>query len=338
LPCARPGFLLALIALLVLAACGDGEGTGARPGEYAGDPDLAPREVASAYVQAIHERDGRRFCELVAPYISGRYDIVTSDPDSILRDMDGCPDFVSAFIGYIEDAGPPEFQSAKVERIGAVETRGELRGVRARVRVQVIESSVPRTETVDTVIWVARFGGAWRVAKLEEVASLASLRDQEYEGPEYAAPPDIAKEQREFAALVDDSRDRREEREASYGSLGQVADCSGGASLEDPEGDQDWNGAATKSGDPPTCLVGTWWAWTSLLMARPSAHAGGLPERPSPRWRSRTITAPGRPGDASASISHSRSARTAARESHLERTTTGARSPYRRRLARMAAR
>jgi hypothetical protein len=254
LPRARPGFLFALMATLALGACGNGEGSGSGgpPGEYPGDPDLGPKEVASAYVQALDERDGQRFCELVAPYISGRYDLATRDPDGILRDMDGCPDFVSAFIGYVEDCCPPEFKGAKLERIASVEEDGELRGVRARVRVQVVQNSVPGTATVDTVIWVARLAGAWRVAKLEQVASLASLRSQaDGPGADYAAPPYVAAEQRAFAALVDDSRERREEHEASYQPLGQVADCSGGASLEDPEGDQAWNGGATKSGDPP---------------------------------------------------------------------------------------
>jgi hypothetical protein len=46
-------------------------------------------------------------------------------------------------------------------------------------------------------------------------------------------------------------RRRGREREASYQSLGEAADCSGGPSVQDAEGDQSWNGAATKSGDPP---------------------------------------------------------------------------------------
>jgi hypothetical protein len=224
-----------------------GDGPGSPTGEYPGDPDLGPREVVRAYVRALDERDGQRFCELVAPYISGRYDLVTRDPDGIFRHIEGCPEFVSAYIGYVEDCCVPEFLRAKVERIGAVETHGELRRVRARVRVQLLESAVPRTERVDEVVWLARFDGAWRVAKLDEVADLASIG-----GPEVSAstPPDIAREMRSFAARIDAAERTNAEHEASYQALGEAADCSGGASVRDAEGDQIWNGAATKSGDP----------------------------------------------------------------------------------------
>jgi hypothetical protein len=243
---------LVLLAVVALLGCGSGNGAGSAPGEYAGDPDLDPAGVVTAYVRALDERDGERFCELVAPYISGRYDLATRDPDSLLRDMDGCPEVVSAFIGYIEDCCPPEFVGAKVERIDAVERHGELRMVSARVRVQLVESDVPRTETVDAVVWVARFDGAWRVAKLDEVARIASIR-QSSDGPETSAetPPDLAEEQRAFAAQLGEAEQRNEQREGSYQPLGPAANCSGGASVDDPERDQDWNGAATKSGDPP---------------------------------------------------------------------------------------
>lgn len=205
-----------------------------------------------AYVEALDERDGERFCSVVAPYISGRFDLETSDPDSLFRNMDGCPDLVSAFIGYVEDCCPPEFKGAKVERIDGVEKHGELRMVRGRVRVQIVQNQVPRTEVVDAVVWLARLAGAWRVAKLEEVASLASIRSEAYgPSPDFAAPPDVDAERREFAALVDEGKQQREQHEASYQPLGPVVQCPGGASVDDPGSDQIWNGAATKTGDPP---------------------------------------------------------------------------------------
>jgi hypothetical protein len=130
--------------------------------------------------------------------------------------------------------------------------------VRARVRLEVVEQDVPRTEMLDEVVWVARLGGAWRVAKLEAVARAASLRmarfpdESQVAGDEDpSAEPDIAMEERAFAALIGDAEQRGREREASYGSPGEAADCSGGASVQDAGGDQVWNAAATKSGDPP---------------------------------------------------------------------------------------
>jgi hypothetical protein len=241
------------MAMLVLSACGGSNGGGARAaGEYPGDPDLGPEAVARAYVEALDERDGKRFCSVVAPYISGRFDLATSDPESLLRDMDGCPDLVSSLIGIVEDCCPPEFKGAKVERIHGVERRGELRMVRARVRVQIVQNQVPRTDIVNSVIWTARLAGAWRVAKLEEVASLASIRiEQLGPTPDFAAPPDVAAERREFAGLVAEGEQKVEQHEASYRPLGPAVRCPGGASVGDPEGDQIWNGAATKSGDPP---------------------------------------------------------------------------------------
>jgi hypothetical protein len=262
---ARPRTLALLVALLVLASgCGRNEGeSGADPRQeelpsYPGEASLEPAEVARAYVEALDERDGERFCGLVAPYIAGRYDLATRDPDSLLRHMDGCPEVVSKFIGYIEDCCPPEFKGAEVERIDGVEEHGELRMVRARVRLQLIENDVPRTETLDAVVWVADLDGAWRVAKLEEVARTASLHmprfsdENQVPGDEDSkAEPDVAMEERAYLALVERERRRGAEREASYQPPGELSHCSGAASMADPEGDQYWNGAATKSGDPP---------------------------------------------------------------------------------------
>jgi hypothetical protein len=262
---AHAAYLILLAAFLVLVTgCGRNEGEpGADPRQeelpsYPGEASLEPAEVARAYVEALDERDGERFCGLVAPYIAGRYDLATRDPDSLLRDMDGCPEVVSKYIGYIEDCCPPEFQGAEVERIGGVEEHGELRMVRARVRLQLVENDVPRTETLDAVVWVARLDGAWRVAKLEEVARAASLHmprlpdEGQVPGDEDAqAEPDVAMEERAYLAVVERERRRGAEREASYQPPGELSDCSGGASLADPEGDQYWSGAATKSGGPP---------------------------------------------------------------------------------------
>jgi hypothetical protein len=262
----RSASVIVVLALVVIA-CGCGRDGGDRGGNaasttaeglpaYPGEPSLEPADVARAYVEALDKRDGRRFCGLVAPYIAGRYDLAVQDPDSILREIDGCPEFVSSFIGYIEDCCPPEFKGASVERIDGIEERGDLRMITARVRLELVENDVPRTETVDEIVWVARFGGAWRVAKFSEVANAASLQmprfDEEGEFPadaDPAAEPKIAMEQRAFAALVEQAEQRSVEREASYRPLAEAADCSGGASVKDSAGDQDWNGGG--SGEPP---------------------------------------------------------------------------------------
>jgi hypothetical protein len=269
----RPAVLILVLALPALAA-GCGRDGGDRSGNaggtaadelpaYPGESSLEPADVARAYVEALDKRDGRRFCGLVAPYIAGRYDLAVRDPDSILREIDGCPEFVSAFIGYIEDCCPPEFKHASVESIEGVEEHGELRKVSARVQLELVENDIPRTETVTEVVWVSRFAGAWRVAKFGDVARAASLSmprfDSEPHPPaddEPDAEPDVAREERAFAALVERAEQREVDREASYRPLADAADCSGGASVNDPEGDQGWNGGATQTGDPPAVRPG----------------------------------------------------------------------------------
>jgi hypothetical protein len=68
--------VLLLGAALAITACGRSDGA---PKQR--EPSLTPEAVARAYVEALNRRDGKRFCELVAPYISGGYDLVTRDPD-----------------------------------------------------------------------------------------------------------------------------------------------------------------------------------------------------------------------------------------------------------------
>ena len=255
-------FAAALIASAVLVVGCGGEGGSGAPelGSYDADPSLRPEEVAREYVEALDERDGERFCALVAPYIAGRYDLIGKDPD-LATGLNGCPEVVSAYIGYVEDCCPDAFKGAAVERVLEVEEHGRLRGVRLSIRLRVDRMRTPqglRTTTLKDVVWLARFDGAWRVAKLSEVARAASLApvrssaDPVLAGDDDpAAMPDIAAEERVFAAAVERFRGVVSTHESSYSALQPARECKGGASLPDTPGDQFWNGAATQSGEPP---------------------------------------------------------------------------------------
>jgi hypothetical protein len=258
-----PVLLSLLLAALVAVGCGDDSGGGGSRdvgaggpfGDYPGEPDLSPEEVARAYVEALDARDGERFCGLVAPYISGGYDIAVRDQDSALRSLRDCPGFVSAYIGYVEDCCPPEFKAAEVERLREGRPHGELRGFDLVIRLHLVENGEPRVERLADRVWLARLEGAWRVAKLSAVARAASLAMPHFDEPAGAeedplAPPDLAEEQRLFAAAVEDFGRRAERRSASYRQLGRAADCSGGLSIDDEQADQEWNGAGPAE-DPP---------------------------------------------------------------------------------------
>ena len=171
--------------------------------------------MVRAYVQALDSRDGKRFCELVAPYISGRLDIYLRDRDSEVRAKD-CAEFVSAFIGYVEDCGTArEFKAVKLTSVDGVEEHGELRLVHAQVELAQKETCQARKGVLTTPhaegIWLGRFDGAWRIPKLGEVAHAASLamprlpEESEMPGDDRPdEPPDVAAYERAFAALVDD--------------------------------------------------------------------------------------------------------------------------------------
>jgi hypothetical protein len=57
--------------------------------------------------------------------------------------------------------------------------------------------------------------------------------------------PDLEAERRAFAAQVDRFRGLRSEHEESYAEPGEARSCDGGISVDDPEGDQGWNGGGS---------------------------------------------------------------------------------------------
>lgn len=121
--------------------------------------------------------------------------------------------------------------------------------MRARIRLRQkdtcrAEKPVVARTRVEPV-WLARFDGEWRVAKLGRLAQEASLSMLRF--PEEARvaadeqpdePPDVDAEQRAYATLVDGFGRRMTERDGSFRPANEPRDCSGGLSMEDPRGDE----------------------------------------------------------------------------------------------------
>jgi hypothetical protein len=232
--------LVLTCAAISLAACGSGTaettGSGDRWGSYPADSSLGERGVVQAYVEALDTRDGARFCAVVAPWISGRFDIAGTDPDSrfLARRM-RCPQLVSAFIGYIEDCCPPKFVGASIKRIEKLRRHGDLVGVPITVRLRLDKDGIATTETLHDVVWVTRDAGAWRVAKLSEVAAAASIGLESER--DLTAPPDLEAVRRAYADFVAATDQQRRQRQQAYGPIEGTATCRGGVRYRDPAND-----------------------------------------------------------------------------------------------------
>jgi hypothetical protein len=224
--------------LVVTAAAGHAMG-GREPGAYPPDRSLSPADVVRAYVDAINRRDGARFCSVVAPWISGRFDLWGNDPDSsVLRPID-CPQIVSGLIGYIEDCCPPKFVSYETVRLGPSSTDGGLQRVDVELRVHVEEDKKPKTMPLTDVVWLVRDGGAWRIAKLGAIAAGASLAGGSSD--ELGDRPDVTAERRSFAADVAAFERRQRAREASYRRTVGSVRCKTTLTVSDPARDMnDW--------------------------------------------------------------------------------------------------
>lgn len=264
--CLRAIALLAALAVMV-SGCDDGgggpagltdHGPGPRPerfSRYAGERGLGPEAVVRAYVEAIDRRDGERFCGLIAPYTAGAYDIASRDPDSGIR-AQGCPDFVRGFIGFTTDCCPPQFQSARVKSVSEARVERGLMRVDAQVYVRIEQEGKRRTETLKDTVWLARFDGAWRVAKPSRVALAASLIHPNRPREDPAPPPDVEAEMKRYTAELRDFERRLRERASSYAPPGAPERCRGGVTIADRAGDVvDFQHPAPRTPPPPTPRV-----------------------------------------------------------------------------------
>jgi hypothetical protein len=264
--------LAALAGVLLLAGCGSSsesapETSTTEPtpangttsdewGSYAADTSLDERGAVEAYVEALDARDGATFCSVVAPWISGRFDIGGTDPDASLAHPLRCPELISGFIGYIEDCCPPKFLGAEVDDLGELDRRGDVVGVPITVTLTLEDTSDSAhrnyEEQLEDVVWVTQDAGAWRVAKLSNVAAAASIALQS-EG-DRTTPPDVAAERRAFAAEVAAAKSRRQARTEAYREVQDTATCAGASSY--PDGAKDVVDYHYPRPDSPTPQLG----------------------------------------------------------------------------------
>jgi hypothetical protein len=208
-------------------------------GSYPADPSLDERQVVEAYVDALSSRNGAQFCNLLVPWISGRFDIYGSDPEASSSHLVRCPELVSGFIGYIEDCCPPEFVSAAVTDVGEPDRLGDVIGVPITVTVTRKDSSsskaVPYDEPLEDIVWLTQDAGAWRVAKLSEVAAAASIGLPT--ATDFDIAPDIAADRRAYAAEAARARRQRRAYERSFKEVVDRANCPGAARYPDGHND-----------------------------------------------------------------------------------------------------
>jgi hypothetical protein len=231
------------VALAVGCGGGDSPDEQAAPspasdawGVYPADTSLDEKAVVAGYVAALDERDGEAFCRLVAPWISGRFDLAGTDPDEQVTRPLRCPQVVPALTDFPWENQERVFEGASVAAFGELERRGDLVSVPVTITMRWKESERGAyEEPLEDVVWLTRDADAWRVAKLGLVATAAALAQGTEQ--ELRAPPDVEAERRTFAAEVEKARSMREAREASYRDVGGTASCQQGKAYPDPAED-----------------------------------------------------------------------------------------------------
>lgn len=242
----RPLVLAAVLLVSAFAGCGGPARGGHSPASG------SPAGIARTYVEAIDARDGARLCGVLAPYIAGRFDMATRDPDQPTG-YHGCGPFLSHFVGYVEDCCPPEFVHARVLELGEPRREHGLTRVDATIALETKQEERHSTRRIHDVIWLAPFGGRLRVAKLSDVANSASLlpfwHGSDAEDP--LPPPDVPAELRSYAAAREEFERRARDRAASYARVGGAASCAGGVEMRDASGDARDYASRVGRGRPP---------------------------------------------------------------------------------------
>jgi hypothetical protein len=142
--------LLFLTAALLMAGCG--AGADARPG--------GSEELARDYVAAINARDGERVCALLTDAAADELSV----PDRNLP----CGRMVAGFIGYVEDAGMPEFLRYHFAGVRPGATRGEYSSIRLSLEARRRSTDARQsfeTCTFEDTVWLTLEKGELRIAK-----------------------------------------------------------------------------------------------------------------------------------------------------------------------------
>jgi hypothetical protein len=169
----RP-FPVLVASALVLTGCGLGA---------SGGPDN-PEELARDYVAAINARDGERVCALMTADAAAELSI----PDKNVP----CNRTVAGFIGYVEDAGMPEFLEYRLGGVRPGATQGEYSSIRLRLEARRRATSAEQafeTCSFEDTVWLTRDGGELRIAKPSLTLYVAFGATNVPDG--VLAPPDV---------------------------------------------------------------------------------------------------------------------------------------------------
>lgn len=126
----------------------------------AADPRLTATERAAAaavrrYVGALDAREAQRICPLLAPGIAAELEPPVDRGDPCAS--------IAASVGYRDPRGLPVWQGAEVARIRSIDVEGSQARVVATVITRFADRDEPSVE--DDVVYLARIGGRWYVAK-----------------------------------------------------------------------------------------------------------------------------------------------------------------------------
>ena len=125
------------------------------PGQPGGGPRaLAIERAVGAYVGGLDARNGRAVCELFVPGALGSV--------KFPRERGSCPATLRASIGYADPRGLPVWEGAKVASLKTKVSRNDARAV-VTVVTRFADRNQPSVE--DDVIYLARSGRLWKIAK-----------------------------------------------------------------------------------------------------------------------------------------------------------------------------
>lgn len=237
-PASRRALATIAVVAILAAGCGDDapspdeQATPGAPsgewGSYPPDTSLDEKEVVETYVRALDERDGQSFCHVVAPWISGRFDIAGTDPDESVSRPLRCPQLVPVLTDFPWENQERDFKGASVAEFGDLDRRAaDFVAVPVTITLRLEEYGRGEyEEPLEDVVWLTRDADAWRIAKLSRVAAWASLTDDSE--AELISPPDLEAEQRTYAAEVAKAKQLRSARELSYRAVASSASCPDG--------------------------------------------------------------------------------------------------------------
>jgi hypothetical protein len=157
-------------------------------------PTSGLRLAVERYVRAIDRHDGKTICSLFSEDLHER---VQRQIDRFKRPgFSDCAKVISAFIGYVEDSGQPEWKHVALDGITHVEADGRSARVYLTVTHRIKEydfvAKPPRNVTAPVIsadVLSLKNEGGWKIANVGGVLALAGPRFEDAVAPEDSPAP-----------------------------------------------------------------------------------------------------------------------------------------------------